>query len=188
MEVWKAIEGTDGRYEVSNTGKVRGMNYRNQREPKEISQREDKYGYKRVNIFCNGKRAVKTVHRLVAEAFIPNPDALPQVNHIDGNKKNNEKSNLEWCTASRNVQHAFDIGLKEKSREHARIIGINHNLKTSKKVVVTNTESGKRMVFNSISEACRILGVTRSNAQQVLNSDGKRKIAGGYYWELIEER
>lgn len=161
---------------MSNTGKVRNRKG-------EISQREDKYGYMRCNLYFDGTHIVRTIHRLVAEAFLPNPENLPQVNHIDGNKKKNHVENLEWCTASQNVKHAFDTGLKEKSREHARKIGIEHNKKTSKPVLVTDND-GNEFLYNSVSEACRQLNVTRANAQAVLNGNrrGKRNTAGGYKW------
>lgn len=184
-EIWKPIEGTDGKYEVSNLGKVRGNGTRGAKNGvREISQRFDRYGYKRINCYTNGKMKSCTVHRLVAAAFIENPDNLPQVNHIDGNKENNCVENLEWCTASRNVKHAFDIGLKEKSREHARRIGEEHNRKTSKKVRVFDAD-GVSQEFESISEACRALGVNRRNVNEVLREGSRRKTAGGYKWELF---
>lgn len=94
-EIWKPIEGTEGRYEVSNTGKVRSLNFNHTGVTKEIKQKIDKYGYCTIHYFINGKRIYTTVHRLVAQAFIPNPQNLPAVNHKDANKKNNHADNLE---------------------------------------------------------------------------------------------
>lgn len=70
-------------------------------------------GYKHIDLYADGKRSIKRVHRLVAEAFIPNPDNKPDVNHIDGNKLNNSVDNLEWVTKSENMQHAFRTGLNK---------------------------------------------------------------------------
>lgn len=183
MEVWKPIEGTDGKYEVSNTGKVRSVGTHVNKGIRELIQKTDRYGYRIVTIYYDEKRKSRTVHRLVASAFIPNPEALPQINHIDGNKENNNSSNLEWCSASHNIKHAFDMGLKEKSREHAAEVWRTNNEKRSKPVLVID-ESGNVMEFPSISEASRKLNISRANAQQVLNGNGRRKTAGGYSFKF----
>jgi len=81
---------------------------------------KDRYGYWRVNVTINGKSYQKPVHRLIATAFIPNPDNKPQVNHIDGNKQNNSVENLEWVTNSENRKHA----VANKLHKHQKIVGI----------------------------------------------------------------
>ncbi len=98
-EIWKDIDGFDGRYQVSSWGNIRNVRgimkpYRN------------KKGYLKIDLCKDGERYKKRVNRLVAEAFIPNPYNLPQVNHKDGNKENNSVSNLEWCTNKENHEHA----------------------------------------------------------------------------------
>lgn len=122
-EEWKTIAGTNGRYEVSNTGKVRCMDYRNRGEIREIKQRPNPEKRMLVTLFVNGKRRDYTVHRLVAKTFIPNPDNLPQINHIDGNPQNNNVDNLEWCDAFHNMQHAYRNGLMENARKAAKVTG-----------------------------------------------------------------
>lgn len=78
-------------------------------------------GYKQVFISVNGKRYVRYIHRLVAECFIPNPDELPEINHKDGNKANNDATNLEWCTSSYNKRHAIQTGLKKPSERQRQV-------------------------------------------------------------------
>ena len=113
-EIWKEIKGYEGKYQVSNMGRVRSI-------PHEIVTQWGKYltkgkiltprvsntGYLRVHLSITRKTSKTiSVHRLVAEAFIDNPFNLPEVNHIDGNKENNSVSNLEWCTGEYNRKHA----------------------------------------------------------------------------------
>lgn len=97
MEEWKNVIGYEGLYEVSNKGNVRNV-----RRNTLLRLTKTNYGYIQVSLYKNGIRTGLKVHRLVAEAFIPNPDNLPQVNHKDEDKTNNNVTNLEWCTAKYN--------------------------------------------------------------------------------------
>ena len=108
-EIWKPIEGTDGKYEVSNFGRVRT----NGKRPGLLTLTKQPSGYRYAMIEIDGKPCNRRVHRLVAQHFLPNPDNMKEVNHKDGNKDNNHVSNLEWCTRSHNVKHSFDTGLKQ---------------------------------------------------------------------------
>ena len=116
-EIWKDIEGYEGKYQVSNLGNVKSLNYKNSGKEQNIALCNDADGYLLVNLRLNNKVKTKRVHRLVAQAFIPNPENKPQVNHIDGNKKNNKIENLEWCTCEENQRHAWDKGLKIRTKE-----------------------------------------------------------------------
>ena len=106
---WERIvfNGIPTNYDVSNIGDVR-----NRTTGKILSQYTDRDGYKHATISVDGKQYHPGVHRYVAEAFIPNPDNKPEVNHLNGIKGINVVCNLEWATTSENVQHAFDTGLK----------------------------------------------------------------------------
>lgn len=106
MEEWKQVIGYEGLYEVSNTGKVK-----NAQTGREIAIGYVN-GYKRVNLWKNNKYKTKRIHRLVAEAFIPNPENKRTVNHKDGDKLNNNVNNLEWATHSENNKHAYNSGFK----------------------------------------------------------------------------
>ena len=105
MEIFKTIIGYDGLYQVTSSGRIFSL-----RNNKFLILSPDSKGYLRVQLFNHGKRTYK-VHRLVAQTFIPNPENKPQVNHIDGNKKNNCVANLEWCTNQENQTHAWKNGL-----------------------------------------------------------------------------
>lgn len=116
IEIWKPVVGYETNYEVSNFGSVRSLDKRGNNYhhllPKYL-QSNKRYFY--VNVSLKGKSKRKRIHRLVAEAFIPNPLNKTEVNHIDGNRYNNHVSNLEWVTSSENKLHAFKLGLRVPS-------------------------------------------------------------------------
>lgn len=101
---WRDIPGYDGEYQASDTGLIRS--YKNGHYHQMALKLNKKQGYYYVILYMRNKAATRTVHRLVASAFIPNPDNLPQVNHIDEDKTNNNVANLEWCTAKHNNEHS----------------------------------------------------------------------------------
>ena len=118
---WLPIKNYEGLYEVSESGEVRSIDrvipVSNQSDRtvkgKVIYQTSNvQVGYKQVSLWKNNKNTLYYVHRLVAEAFIPNPDSKPEVNHIDGNRCNNLVENLEWVTSSENSYHASETGLR----------------------------------------------------------------------------
>tara|TARA_R110000787_G_scaffold5686_3_gene20509 strand:- start:14 stop:520 length:507 start_codon:yes stop_codon:yes gene_type:complete len=109
METWKEIEGFEGRYSVSNLGRVKSF----ARNPEIILKgRTTKYGYKEVGLCNKGDVKSILVHRLVATAFIEKSGDNIIVNHLDGNKQNNNVNNLEWCTYKENSAHAYKMQLK----------------------------------------------------------------------------
>lgn len=114
IEIWKPINGYEGIYEISNHGRVKTLSRDviNNRPVKEAIKKLDFNGpYPSVGLSKNGKLITRRVHRLVANAFIPNPECKNQVNHKDTNKRNNHASNLEWCSSNENMKHAYDNGL-----------------------------------------------------------------------------
>ena len=111
QEHWTPIERFNGEYEVSNLGRVRSMKKYRGATGRIMPQTIQRKGYYAVTCWMNNKAICVKVHRLVIETFKPNPDSLPCINHIDGNKLNNHIDNLEWCTYQQNMQHAVRTGL-----------------------------------------------------------------------------
>lgn len=119
-EIWKDIEGYEGLYQVSNLGKVRSLvsHWGNKLLVPRIKKAAlNSKGYERVGLSKNKRMIQIFVHRLVAIAFIPNPENKPCVNHIDGNHRNNCADNLEWCMQKENIKHAFDTKLAPSGTE-----------------------------------------------------------------------
>lgn len=108
-EVWKYIDGFED-YQISNFGRVKS--FKNGKE-KILRYRKSSNGYLNIQLFKDGKSRTFKIHRLVANAFIDNPNNLSEVNHKDGDKTNNIVDNLEWSTRSHNIKHAFDNGLRK---------------------------------------------------------------------------
>jgi len=129
-------------------------------------------GYLRIGLSKDNKRKKFLVHRLIAEAFIPNDQNNLLINHKDGNKMNNHISNLEWCTYSENLKHAYKIGLYTYIKK-AGVYG-KHTIKCAQKAnekIVLDTQTG--IFYDSIKEAASILGINYWNIAQYLS--GKRK-------------
>lgn len=129
-EVWKFINGFNNKYQVSNFGRIKITAYSYIRSKNRLSERFEELmvthklrnGYIGVRLALNCKRFNLLVHRLVCEAFIENINHKPMVNHIDGNKTNNKVSNLEWCTAVENAQHALKTGLRKLKKDKIKSI------------------------------------------------------------------
>lgn len=173
MENWKTVSNTNGKIEVSDKGRVRSLL---RGDPYILKTQEDECGYQRIRLTINRKKITIKVHREVAKAFIPNPLHLPQVNHKDGNKRNNAADNLEWVTNRENALHAIKTGLWDAVIEGAR----RENEKRKTPIIGFYGETVKH--FESVSEAERYIG--SRHVSDVIK--GKRSQAKG--WTFIRKR
>lgn len=100
-------------------------------------------GYEMVRLWENGRPKVKGIHRLLAEIYIPNPKNLPQVNHIDGNPRNNDLKNLEWCTNRENQRHAYRMGLRKIRSSSGEKYIYRDKINNKWRVIITNPDGSK---------------------------------------------
>ena len=165
-EIWKDIKEYEGLYQVSNLGRVKRITTGRVLKPLKHAN-----GYLMVKLSKNSIVYTKTVHRLVAEAFIPNPEHKSEINHIDENKTNNNVSNLEWMTRKENINHGTRTERMSKTQ--------------SIPIIATNIKTGESKEFYGGRECARQLGLTHGNITSVLK--GRYKQTGGYIFKYKEE-
>jgi len=164
-EEWRIIKEYP-KYKVSNRGNVKGAQGFN------LSMCQGDVGYHVINMRKNGKQIQHRIHRLVAEAFIANPNNYPQVNHIDGDKTNNLPSNLEWVTSQQNITHAVKIGLVKAGIDNENTIPVQ----------AEPVNAGIGYVFFG-SRQLREFGFNQGNVSNTCN--GRQKTHYGYKWTYI---
>ena len=165
-EIWKDIKDYEGLYQVSNLGRVKRIT-----TGRVLKSGKSNGGYPYVVLSKNNIRSNKTIHRLVAEAFISNHENKPEVNHIDEDKTNNMVSNLEWMTAKENNNH----GTRNERSSKTQSIPI----------IAINLKSGDVEEVYGTNECARQLGLHHSNITAVLK--GRLKQTGGYTFKYKEE-
>ena len=179
-EIWKDIPGYEGLYQVSNLGNVKSISWKNTGAAKNLWLKPHNKGYYQVELVKNKVKKTYVVHRLVALAFIPNPQNLPVINHKDENKKNNRVENLEWCDFKYNNRYSMNLH-PERFKERVYTQKGNYKRRLDFPVAqigddgeVIKVWSNSRQIFVetgmsdwSISECCR----------------GNRKTAYGYKWQ-----
>lgn len=194
-EIWKDIIGYEGIYQVSNLGRVKSLERivlskgvatkRKERVLKSSNRR----GYRQLTLAKNRSRAQRSVHRLVAEVFIPNPDNKKEINHIDGNKANNIVDNLEWCTRKENAVHSIKVLGHKSKLEQIKPFQFKNGHKCWNSMKVKCVETGE--AFDSIAEAGGSKGIARGSLGRIKYCCNKEKLngkrinsVGGYRWEF----
>lgn len=172
IEEWRPVVGYEGLYEVSNYGRVMSMVGRTAKERRLV---KDNNGYLNVVLSKNGTCKGKKVHRLVAEAFLPNPNNLPQVNHKDEDKTNNAVWNLEWCSMAYNIHYGTGIQRRADKQKYLK-------MKTIKVFKYPNMEY--LGTYQSITEAAKKYNCKPSGVSHVLHKKRYYNQTGGYYFEF----
>ena len=165
-EIWKDIKVYEGIYQISNLGRVKRVT-----TGRILKKFKYTGGYLKVTLSKNGVKSNHKIHRLVAEAFISNPENKPQVNHIDEDKTNNRFDNLEWSTAKENSTH----GTRNERIGKTKSIPI----------LATNIKTGEVEEFYGARECARQLGLHQAHITSVLKD--RRKQTGGYTFKYINE-
>lgn len=171
VEQWKPIEGYEGLYEISSYGRV--ISYHG-RTPKVLALRKNKYGYVHYSLCKEGVTKAKLAHRLVAEAFIPNPNQLEVINHKDENSSNNYVDNLEWLTRGQNTVYGTAVSRRKKIMTE----------KCGVKIIAR--KNGMELQFDSISECARSLELNIASIYAV--TDGVIKSTKGWSLERMSSK
>lgn len=175
MANWKDIDGYNGKYQISDNGEVRSFS--RWKNGGLLKKAINGGGYYYINLVGTGRSDVheKRIHRLVAEAFIPNPYNLPEVNHIDGNKLNNNVNNLEWVSRHENIRHAFKTGLIPRNTGGER---------WNSKTVLQKDKNGNLIKeWDSVASIHREKGYSTNSIICCCNKKPKYRTAYGYKWE-----
>ena len=174
MEIWKDIKGYEGLYQVSNLGNVKRTLFINRMTTKAKEKQLKPYtndkGYVQVTLHKDGRAKLCFLHRLVAEAFIPNEDNLPQVNHKDENKGNNNADNLEWCSVKYNLEYGT-----ARQRQANTI---------KQKVEQYDLQGNLLKIWDGVVDASKELKINANNISSCCHD--KRKTAGGYVWKYSD--
>jgi hypothetical protein len=187
-EVWADISGYDGFYKVSNLGNIKSLQRYVKCKDGSVRLFQEKIlsggkagrGYLLVTLFKGAKKRMEYVHRLVAEAFIPNVNNYPQINHKNGIKTDNRVENLEWCNNSMNMKHAFKTGLAKTT--------IYQVIEKNKKKVIQLTKDGKFVSeYNSVIDAAKENNFNFSNIARCCRNCYGSKSYKGYIWRYKED-
>ena len=185
-EIWADVPGYEGLYQISSLGRVKSLdrisNDGKTRHGRIISTKENNRGYVQVHLYRDGFCRMKLLHRLVAEAFIQNPDNLPQVNHIDEDKSNNSAINLEWCTNLYNRRYGTGYQRSVDGHDYKKISETN-----KKPVIQYDMDMVEIKRWPSILEAVKSFGKDgRFSSFISAVCKGKRNQAYGFKWRYAK--
>lgn len=177
MEEWRDIKGYEGMYQVSNEGRVKSLNYKRGNAAKIMKPELTISGYYQISLYCGGKRGRHYVHRLVAEAFIPNPENKPVVDHINTIRIENSVCNLRWATTKENVNNAISHEklVKTMSTDEYKNKISNAN-KGKKRTPEQNEANRQRQLGKKLSDECR-RKISEANKGRVISEESRMKIS-----------
>ena len=176
IEIWKPVVGYEGLYEVSNLGKVKAIKWHRGEEEKEMKPYTTYKGYLRLRLTKNGKGKQFQIHRLVAEAFIPNPENKPYIDHINTDRTDNRVENLRWVTNKENCNNPIskqNYSKSNKDKTAVPILQFDKNMNFIKK-------------WESMTDAETSLGIKSRLSEYCGNKYG-RKTAGGFIWRYADD-
>lgn len=194
MERWKDIDGYEGIYQVSSEGRVKSINHKNHRGNMIYGQilklKHETNGYLRVNLVKDGHAKQYSVHRLVAKAFIPNPQNLPTVNHKDEDKTNNAVSNLEWLSVEDNIRYGTGVKRSRQNRNMKKMgekISITKRAKgQTRPIIQYDLNMNEVARYDSIQEAARANNIWHTGISIALHHTYGCKTYKGYIWKYKE--
>lgn len=174
MSEWRDVPGWEGLYQVSDSGDIKSLHIGRGKRCQGGLKKPTLVGgnYLYVGLYGRSRKRLVPVHRLVASAFIPNPDNKPEVNHINGIKTDNRVENLEWVTRKENEEHSRRTGLHD-----------NEVLRRSKTVIAVNLENGETTEYKSANEASRSLGIAQGSISRVARREGKCTYGFEFYYK-----
>ena len=177
-EIWKDVVGFEGMYKVSNYGNVISLNWKGTGKTFPLKKYPMENGYENVSLWKNKRTYIFYVHRLVAEAFIPNLEGKDCINHKDSNRRNNNVENLEWCTKKENAVHA------SKNHRLNGKKGIAKSLSGKKVKMIDKHTNEVVAVFEDVMEARAFVGDNKKSSHIYCCLLGHRKTHKGYRWEF----
>lgn len=178
QEIWKDIKGYEGLYQVSNLGNVMSLNYKNHGYAKLLTPKCNNAGRLWVELFNNNKKRAFLIHRLVAFAFIENPNNYSQINHIDENPKNNNVENLEWCTQEYNIKYYLE---RHRGERKIKKYSQKYQKRTDFKILQCSLNGEPIRSWKNSREVCKECGWSDWSISECCR--GNRKTAYGFIWQ-----